>query len=108
MASPYVARLIDQSITDLFAQLPALLITGPRAAGKTTIARAHAATVVRLDREAEAAAFRADPDAALRAQREPVLLDEWQVVPEILGAVKRSVDDDPHPGRFLLTGSVRA
>jgi len=35
-------------------------------------------------------------------------LDEWQVVPEVLGAVKRAVDADPHAGRFLLTGSVRA
>lgn len=32
---------------------------------------------------------------------EPVLLDEWQVVPGVLGAVKRSVDQDPRPGRFL-------
>jgi predicted AAA+ superfamily ATPase len=37
-----------------------------------------------------------------------VLLDEWQVVPEVLGAVKRAVDDDPRPGRFLVTGSVRS
>src|SRR5262249_375419 len=39
---------------------------------------------------------------------EPVLLDEWQEVPAVLGAVKRAVDDDPRPGRFLLTGSVEA
>ncbi|HEV8633459.1 MAG TPA: DUF4143 domain-containing protein [Chloroflexota bacterium] len=104
----YVPRLVDRRLSALFAQLPALLVTGPRAAGKTTTARRRAATVVRLDREAEAAAFRADPDAALRAQREPLLLDEWQAVPAVLGAVKRAVDDDPRPGRFLLTGSVRA
>jgi predicted AAA+ superfamily ATPase len=36
------------------------------------------------------------------------LLDEWQEAPEVLGAVKRSVDTDPRPGRFVLTGSVRA
>jgi hypothetical protein len=35
-------------------------------------------------------------------------LDEWQEVPEPLGAVKRSVDEDPSPGRYILTGSVRA
>jgi predicted AAA+ superfamily ATPase len=64
--------------------------------------------VVRLDRDAENAAFRADPDAALAGLKEPVLLDEWQVVPEVLGAVKRSVDGNPRSGRFLLTGSVRA
>lgn len=63
---------------------------------------------MRLDRPAEAAAFRADPDAALHGLPEPVLLDEWQAVPEVLGAVKRSVDVDPRPGRYLLTGSVRA
>lgn len=37
-----------------------------------------------------------------------MLLDEWQAVPSVLGAVKRAVDQDPRPGRFLLTGSVRA
>jgi predicted AAA+ superfamily ATPase len=63
---------------------------------------------VRLDREGEAAAFRADPDAALRSLEEPVLLDEWQVVPGVLGALKRSVDAAPRPGRFIVTGSVRA
>jgi predicted AAA+ superfamily ATPase len=73
-------------------ELPALLIVGPRATGKTTTALRHAATTVRLDQPAQAAAFLADPDAALRGLEEPVLLDEWQVVPEVLGAVKRSVD----------------
>src|SRR5256885_4001 len=101
-AERYVSRLVDVRLRELFAQLPAVLITGPRATGKTTTARALAATFVRLDREAEATVFRADPDAALRGLPEPVLLDEWQVVPGILGAVKRAVDDDPRPGRFLL------
>lgn len=41
--------------------------------------------MVRLDRPAEAAAFRADPDAALGALSEPVLLDEWQEVPPCWG-----------------------
>jgi len=44
----------------------------------------------------------------LRGLAEPILIDEWQVVPEILGAVKRAVDEDPHPGRFVLTGSSQA
>lgn len=83
-----------------------MLINGPRAAGRTTTARQHATSEVRLDQPVQAAAFQADPDAALRGRPEPVLLDEWQAVPEVLGAVKRSVDDDPRPGRFILTGSV--
>lgn len=104
----YIPRLIESRLSTLFEQLPAVLVVGPRAAGKTTTAARWARTVIRLDREAEAAAFRADPDAALAAHAEPVLLDEWQEVPHVLGAVKRAVDADPSPGRFLLTGSVRA
>lgn len=104
----YRPRLVDPHAQELFTQLPALMVIGPRASGKTTSAARMAASIVRLDREAEAAAFVADPDAALRALPEPVLLDEWQAVPGVLGAVKRAVDAEPRPGRFLLTGSVRA
>jgi predicted AAA+ superfamily ATPase len=84
------------------------MLTGPRATGKTTTASHHVSDIVRLDRPGEAAAFRADPDAALAAQATPLMVDEWQVVPEVLGAIKRAVDEDPRPGRFLITGSVRA
>lgn len=84
------------------------MVTGPRAAGKTTSAARHAASIARLDRPREAVPFQADPDAALSAYEEPILLDEWQEVPSVLGAVKRAVDSDPRPGRFILTGSVRA
>lgn len=108
MGEAYRPRLIDAWLAELFAQLPALLITGPRATGKTTTASRLAKTLVRLDDEDEAAAFAANPDAALRALPEPILLDEWQAVPTVLGAVKRAVDGDFRPGRFLLSGSVRA
>jgi predicted AAA+ superfamily ATPase len=104
----YRPRHVDGLIAQLLGELPALLLTGPRATGKTTTAIRYAKSVVRLDREAEAAAFRADPDSALRSLEEPVLLDEWQVVPGVLGALKRAVDLEPRPGRFIVTGSVRA
>jgi predicted AAA+ superfamily ATPase len=106
--SRYCERSVDRLIRDLLFELPALLLVGPRATGKTTTASRHAATVIRLDRPGDAVAFRADPDSALRGLEEPILLDEWQAIPEVLGAVKRAVDTDPRPGRFLLTGSVRA
>jgi predicted AAA+ superfamily ATPase len=104
----YRRRLIDPLLDELLLELPALLVLGPRASGKTTTLSRRAATVVRLDVEAEAAAFIADPDAALRGLREPVLLDEWQEAPGILGAARRAVDADPRPNRLFLTGSVRA
>jgi predicted AAA+ superfamily ATPase len=105
---PYQRRLVDGLFDELADQLPALLVVGPRAAGKTTSLSRRATTVVRLDVEARAAAFRADADAALHGLEEPVLLDEWQEVPTVLGAVKRAVETDPRPSRFFVTGSVRA
>lgn len=106
--SSYIPRIVDEELVAGLHEHPAILLVGPRAAGKTTTARRHVASVVRLDRPAEAAAFEADPDAALARFDEPVLLDEWPAVPGVLAAVKRAVDDDRRPGRFLLTGSVRA
>jgi len=103
----YKQRSIEPLIVETLRELPAALIVGPRATGKTTAALRHVASVVRLDRSEEAEIFRADPDAALRGLAEPVFLDEWQDVPDVLGAVKRAVDTDARPGRFLLTGSVR-
>lgn len=108
LVAEYQPRLIDGLLEQLTTDFPAVMITGPRATGKTTTAARHARSIVRLDRKSEAEAYRADPDSALARQSEPVLLDEWQTVPEVLGAVKRSVDQDPRPGRFLITGSVRA
>ena len=106
--STYRPRLIEPLMAELLSELPAILVVGPRATGKTTTAARYAARIVRLDRADEAASFRANPDVALRGLPEPVLLDEWQAVPEVLGAVKRAVDSDNRPGRYLLTGSVRA
>jgi predicted AAA+ superfamily ATPase len=108
VASDYRPRLVDSLLGELLSEFPAISLVGPRASGKTTTALRRAKTVIRLDRPDEAAVFRTDPDAALRGLPEPIVLDEWQDASEVLGAVKRAVDTDPHPGRFILTGSVRA
>ena len=105
---PYRPRLADAYLDELLGEFPAVMITGARGTGKTTTAASRAASIEHLDEPGVAAAYRADPDAALRRTARPVLLDEWQEVPEVLAAVKRVVDRDHTPGQFLLTGSVRA
>lgn len=64
--SEYCPRLVYRLLAELFSELPAIMIVGPRACGKTTTARKLARTVVQLDKETESAEFLADPDAALK------------------------------------------
>lgn len=104
----YHDRLIEPHLTRLANELSAFMVVGPRAVGKTRTVERRAATTIRLNVAGEAAAFKADPDAALMGLDEPVLLDEWQEVPDVLRAVAQRVNDDPRPSRYFLTGSVRA
>ena len=106
--SAYRPRLVDPLLTDALATFAAVMVVGPRACGKTTTAARAATQIDRLDVPDTASRYRADPDAALRHAARPLLIDEWQEVPEVLGAVKRAVDRDRTPGQFLLTGSIRA
>ncbi len=106
----YIERLVDPLLDQLLAGLPAVLLAGPRASGKTTTARRRASETLALDRPAVAGAVAADPDAAIggRAGGSLLCIDEWQAVPSVMGAVKRAIDADGGSGLFLLTGSVGA
>ena len=108
--SNYVPRLIDRYLDEMLAEVSAVLIVGPRACGKTTTGLRRATSSFRLGQAAQASAVANDPDAAIAGVTAGTLLiDEWQVVPEVLGAVKRAVDEGAVPaGRFILTGSTRA
>jgi len=102
---PYIRRIIDDELDELLPGLPAVTIEGPKAVGKTETALQRAETVRRFDDPAQASVARAEPARAVSGNP-PVLLDEWQRVPEVWDAVRRAVDADPRPGRFLLTGSA--
>lgn len=107
-APAYLPRLVDPVLEQLHAGFAAVQIVGPRSCGKTTTAVRLAAQIDRLDEPGTAAVYRLDPDAALRRAARPLLVDEFQLVPEVQAAVKRAVDRDPTAGQFLLTGSARA
>jgi len=104
-------RSVDRLIVDeLLPAFPAVLVVGPRGCGKSTSALQLADTVLDLSLPGVRAAVQQDPDGVLATAQGTVLVDEWQEAPEILGAIKRIVDRDTsnRPGRFLVTGSVRA
>jgi hypothetical protein len=90
------------------ADTPVVLLAGPRQAGKTTLVRQLAANELRyltLDDELTLLSARADPVGMIRSLDRAVI-DEIQRAPQLLLAIKKSVDEDRRPGRFLLTGSA--
>jgi predicted AAA+ superfamily ATPase len=102
---PYQPRVVDQELDELLGGLPAISIEGPKGVGKTATAQRRAATVLALDDVAQRELLAADPQRLDRAPG-PVLVDEWQREPAVWDLVRRSVDRDPSPARFLLTGSA--
>jgi uncharacterized protein len=101
----YAERFVDRDLDALVPTLPAILLDGPKAVGKTATALRRSATVRRLDLRAAADVVRADP-SVIAHDPPPTLIDEWQRVPEVWDAVRRLVDEQPVGGRFLLTGSA--
>lgn len=101
----YRPRVIDTDLDELLSGVAAVAIEGPRAVGKTRTAIGRAGTVHRLDDPGVRAVLSADLDRIL-VGRHPVVIDEWQLLPGIWERVRRAVDDDPSPGRFILTGSA--
>lgn len=85
--------------------LPAIVLEGPKAVGKTATAERRAATVYALDDPAQRSVTVADPRRLLEGEP-PILVDEWQFVPESWDIVRRAVDRGAPAGQFLLTGSA--
>ncbi len=104
-AGDYLPRHLDAVLERAVAHAPIVILDGPRGAGKTTTAARLAASSVLLPRDLDL--LTADATAYLQALPSPTLVDEWQLAGvDLLWILKRLVDDDPTPGRFLLTGSV--
>lgn len=101
---PYTRRVLDQELDEVLGSLPALAIEGPKGVGKTETASRRAATIHPLDDPARLTLAEADPERLLSGEK-PILIDEWQRLPETWDLVRRAVDADAVPESFLLTGS---
>ena len=104
----YLAREITPRLEKALHQLPVVVLSGLRQTGKSTLlqneatlARGH--TYRTLDDFATLAAARSNPEALLEGA---AILDEVQQCPELLVALKKSVDEHRKPGRFILSGSA--
>lgn len=110
-SSDMITRHLESVVAERLTEEPVVILTGARTVGKSTLlaacAHAHSVQVVDLDDVATRRAVAADPDLFASGPDEPVCVDEFQHVPELLDAIKASLNRDLRPGRFLLTGSTR-
>lgn len=104
-APHYWHRLVDDELDELMPSLAALALEGAKGVGKTATASRRASTIYRLDDPAQRSVAVADPTRLVEGNP-PILIDEWQHVPESWDLVRRAVDDGAFAGSFLLTGSA--
>jgi len=105
----YLPREITNSITSALDDMPVVVLTGMRQTGKSTFlqqqAELHGRKYVTLDDFAQLAAARENPDGFIETD-EPLTIDEAQRCPELFVAIKRAVDRNRVPGKFILSGSA--
>ena len=108
MVAKLFTRRIEPRIAEAMADTPVVLLAGPRQAGKTTLVRQVAQGRLRyltLDDDLTLLSAQQDPVGMIRSLDRAVI-DEIQRAPQLLLAIKKSVDEDRRPGRFVLTGSA--
>ena len=108
MAQTVLARLVTPSLEHRLRVMPAVVVTGARQAGKSTLAQELTSgnrRFITLDDFDALDAARRDPEILVGGD-EPVTIDEVQREPSLLHAVKLAIDRQRRPGRFLLTGSA--
>lgn len=106
-----IPRNIRPDVEDALRVSRVVALVGPRQAGKSTLASQIARDVLgtalaTFDDDATRTLAQSDPAGFIASLRLPAALDEVQRAPGVMLAIKRVVDGDPHPGRFLITGSA--
>ena len=101
----YLRRVVDDELDTLFSELSAIAIEGAKGVGKTVTAARRANTIHALDTPGALDLAIADPFRVVSGAT-PILIDEWQRFPQTWDLVRRAVDADRTPARFLLAGSA--
>jgi predicted AAA+ superfamily ATPase len=102
-----IERLLQPRLLEFATRYPVLTLTGPRQSGKTTLSRMAFPKLpyASLENPAQRELAHSDPIAFLGRYQNGAIIDEVQRVPQIFSYLQGMVDEDPRPGRFLLTGS---
>lgn len=107
----YIRRHLEEKVIALSKSYAAILVTGPRQSGKTTMLRELAKRenigreYVTLDDLPTRQMAKNDPALFLQLHRPPVLIDEVQFAPELFTYIKIHIDRNHNPGDFWMTGS---
>ena len=101
-------RTLTRTIMKAAKTFPAIVVTGPRQSGKTTLLKAIFSKThrfVSLENPDMRMRAKEDPVSFFELYRPPVIIDEIQYVPELLSYIKTKIDDNRKPGNWVLTGS---
>ena len=100
-------RVSSRKLATLVEHFAVVVVSGARQVGKSTLLKHQFPdwdTVV-FDPVVDVGNARADPELFLQNHPSPLILDEIQYCPEVVSCIKRRVDEDKHPGMYILTGS---
>ena len=105
----YLPRYTDQELKESLEYMGAVLITGPKWCGKTTTAKRQCKSLKELQHPVHGKSYLkladTNPIELLKGEK-PMLIDEWQMAPELWNAVRYLVDESDEDGLYVLTGST--